>query len=488
MSSQKDSAGFFQLFPSIVLPMFLAVIDQTIVAAALPAIAGDLGGAERLSWIVVSYLVAATIAAPVHGRLGDVFGRRNLMFIALAIFAAGSIACALASSTGMLAAARILQGAGGGGLMTLSQALVGETIPPRERAYYQGYLATVAVTASAFGPVAGGLLTEHLGWRSIFLVNLPTAALAALLVFRLKRRPVLPQPFRFDLPGFLLFGIFIAATLVALERGQAAVSGAWAMSAGLAVVAFAALLLLVRQERRAASPLLPLELLRNSAIWRCDLMAVCHGATLVSLITFMPLFYRIEHGASASRIGLLLLPLTIGIGIGSITTGRLVGRTGRSAIFPSVGLTVVALLLLGASVFTTTLGAVPTALLFGLCSLFMGSVMGVVQLTVQMSSGKGLLGSGAATVQFSRSLGAAFGTAIVSTVLFLSLSASGPETGDAFVRVVQQGASALDNLPPQALAEIGDAFGQAFSRLFLCTAIFAGIGAAAAWTLPLRRI
>jgi len=260
------------------------------------------------------------------------------------------------------------------------------------------------------------------------------------------------------------------------------------MSAGLAVVAFAALLLLVRQERRAASPLLPLELLRNSAIWRCDLMAVCHGATLVSLITFMPLFYRIEHGASASRIGLLLLPLTIGIGIGSITTGRLVGRTGRSAIFPSVGLTVVALLLLGASVFTTTLGAVPTALLFGLCSLFMGSVMGVVQLTVQMSSGKGLLGSGAATVQFSRSLGAAFGTAIVSTVLFLSLSASGPETGDAFVRVVQQGASALDNLPPQALAEIGDAFGQAFSRLFLCTAIFAGIGAAAAWTLPLRRI
>jgi EmrB/QacA subfamily drug resistance transporter len=483
-----SSTSFLQLFPSIVLPMFLAVIDQTIVASALPSIAGDLGGAERISWVVVGYLVATTITAPVYGRLGDVFGRRKLMLVALAVFAAGCTACALSSSIGMLTGARILQGAGGGGLMTLSQALVGEAIPPRERAYYQGYLATVAVTASAFGPVAGGFLTEHLGWRSIFLVNLPLAALAALLVIRLRSRPPSGEPFRFDFAGFGLFALFIASSLIALERGQAATGGSWTAVLVLLGLALVSLLLLLRQERRAPSPLLPLDLLRDPSIWRCDLMAACHGATLVSLITFMPLYYRIAFGASASEIGLLLLPLTVGIGIGSMTTGRMVGRTGRSAIFPSSGLLLVTALLILISFVSGSIGERTTSLLFGLCSLFMGTVMGVVQLTVQTSAGPTALGAGAATVQFSRSLGAAFGTAIVSTLLFLSLKGSGPAAGDAFLEAVQHGVGAIENLPGDEVARIVGAIELAFSRFFLCAAVFAGIGAVAAWTLPMRRV
>ena len=169
---------FLTVFPSIMLPMFLAVVDQTIVATALPAIAATLGGVERLSWVVVAYLVAGTIAAPVYGQLRDVYGGKRMMFVALAIFLVASLLCAVSTSIEMLSAARLLQGLGGGGLMTLSQALIGETIPPRERARYQGYLAGVMVTSSTFGPVVGGLLTHSFGWRSVFLINVPLTLLA----------------------------------------------------------------------------------------------------------------------------------------------------------------------------------------------------------------------------------------------------------------------------------------------------------------------
>ena len=152
---------FLQVFPSIMLPMFIAVMDQTIVATALPAIAASLGEVGRISWVVVSYLFAGTVAAPVYGRLGDVFGRRRLMLVALPIFMVASLVCAASRSVEMLAFARVLQGFGGGGLMTLSQALIGESVPPRERGRYQGYLAAVVVCSNTFGPVVGGI------WRSI---------------------------------------------------------------------------------------------------------------------------------------------------------------------------------------------------------------------------------------------------------------------------------------------------------------------------------
>lgn len=487
MTTSPANPGFFHLFPSIVLPMFLAVVDQTIVASALPAIAASLGNADKLSWIVVSYLVATTISAPVYGRLGDLLGRRRLILIALAIFAVGTILCAVSQSLGMLTAARVLQGAGGGGLMTLSQALVGESIPPRQRAHYQGYLAAVAVSASAFGPVAGGFLTEHFGWRSIFVINLPTILLAAVLVLRLPSSKGKGAPFRFDFWGFTFFAIFIAATLLALERGQSVAQGSWELAIGLAVVGALSLGLLIRQEGRVASPLLPLQVLRNPAVWRADLMAACHGATLVSLISFLPLYFRIVHGTSSARIGLLLLPLTTGIGLGSLVTGRIVARTGRSAIFPSVGMAVVTGMLVLVAVNASSFTEVEMAFVLGLISVFLGTVMGVVQVTVQLAAGAQHLGAGAATVQFSRSLGAAFGTAIVAAVLFTTLSRAGPGGHELFDAVVQGG--------PQAVAKLsGDpetiraAISRAFELAFACTAVFAGINMVAAWSLPVRRI
>ena len=213
--------GFFTIFPSIMLPMFLAVVDQTIVATALPAIAAGTGEVERVSWIVVAYLIAATIAAPIYGRLGDAFGRRRLMFFALALFIVASVPARPSPTIEWLTLARVLQGLGGGGLMTLSQALVGETIPPRERARYQGYLATVAVCANTFGPVAGGYLTEHFGWQSIFLVNVPIGLdrhRADLPAEARRRRAAIE--WRADPGGLIQFTLFVATTLLALEQAQ----------------------------------------------------------------------------------------------------------------------------------------------------------------------------------------------------------------------------------------------------------------------------
>ena len=342
---------FFTIFPSIMLPMFLAVADQTIVATALPAIAGSLGDVEQITWIVISYLIATTIAAPIYGRFGDVFGRRRLMYIGLFIFMAASVLCALAPSVVLLSFARLLQGLGGGGLMTSSQALIGETIPPRERGRYQGYLAAVIVSSSTFGPVAGGYLTQHFGWQSVFLVNLPIGLVAALLMLRLPARRALDEPWNFDALGLVLFVLFVGPTLLAIELSQRLDASLAPAILGLAVCAIGALILLVRQERRAASPLLPISLLSKTAIWLSDALAACHGAALVSLITFLPLYLRVVRGASASESGFLLLPLTAGIGFGALVTGRFVSMTGHTFVFPSFGLIVSLATIIGLALF-----------------------------------------------------------------------------------------------------------------------------------------
>jgi EmrB/QacA subfamily drug resistance transporter len=486
----EPSAGrlFLSVFPSVMLPMFLAVVDQTIVATALPAIAASLGSVERVSWVVVAYLVAATIAAPVYGQLRDVYGGRRVMFAALGVYLAGSLLCAVSVSVEMLALARILQGLGGGGLMTLSQALIGETIPPRERPRYQGYLASVMVTSSTFGPVVGGYLTQHFGWRSVFLINLPLGVIAGLLTLRLASRPARQQPWSFDGMGLVLFVAFIVPVLLALEQAQRISGSTWPTFVALMAIGAVALAALIRQQRRAQHPLLPISLLRQPTIWRSDALAAFHGATLVSLIAFLPIYLRVVHGTSASETGLLLLPLTFGIGTGSILTGRVVSRTGLTAIFPSVGLIFATATLLSLALFANHLGTRELGVLLFCNGLFMGTVMGVVQVTVQNAVGRASLGAAAASVQLSRSIGAAAGTALVGTVLFAALALGDPATARLFGALLEQGPGALAS---EALPDIGRhqaEIAAAFRAAFLTIAGFAAAGVALAWSIPARRL
>lgn len=482
--------GLFKLvFPSVMLPMFMAVSDSTIVASALPAMAASLGDVERVSWVVVAYLVAATIAAPVYGYLGDVFGRRRLMFFALTLFMSASVLCALAPSVLLLAAARVLQGFGGGGLMSLSQALIGEVVPPRQRGHYQSYLATVATVSAVFGPVAGGFLTEHLGWKSIFLINLPLGLMAFALMFRIPHRAgVRHEQWSFDTPGLLWFVSFIAPILIAMEQLRHFDPSTAPQVIALFALAALALVLLLRRERVAAAPLLPIGLLAQPVIWRANGMAACHGATLTALVAFLPIYLRVTHGMSASQMGLLLVPISIGIGVGSIVTGRLVTRTGRTMIYPTWGLAGSTVCLLIFALFSTAMTLTQVMVVLTAASLFMGTVMAVVQVTVQSAAGRKALGTAAGSVQFSRTVGAAFGTALLGSILFATLTFADPDAPAMFGKLVDTGAAAFAVLSPARQAAITEAIALAFRLAFVILPLFTGIGVLLAFTNPSRRI
>ena len=248
------------------------------------------------------------------------------------------------------------------------------------------------------------------------------------------------------------------------------------------------LVLLVRHERRATFPLFPLHLLRQPTIWRSDGLAACHGAALVSLVTFLPLYLHVAQATSAAESGLLLLPLMFGIGAGSMTTGRIVSRTGYTTIFPSVGLILATTALLCLSLLLSSLTRTELAVLLFCNGLFMGTVMGVVQVTVQSAAGSASLGSAAASVQLSRAIGAAFGTALVGTVLFAVLAWTNAETARLFAAVVQQGPDVLAALPAARQGQVHAEIIAAFRAAFLVIAAFTATGVLLAWSIPARRL
>ncbi len=488
MSEAAPTKGlFFTVFPSIVLPMFLAAIDSTIVATALPDIAATLGDVERISWVVVSYLMATTIAAAVCGRLGDALGRKRLLLVSLGVFIVASVMCALAPTMLVLVGARVLQGIGGGGLMTLSQALVGEVVPGRERGKYQGYLASIFMISSTFGPVAGGWLTQHFGWASVFWVNVPLGALATVMALRLPSRAG-SGGLRFDWLGLGFFTAFVVLLLLALEQAQRisveALPGIvlWTAAAGVA------LWLLLRQERRSSYPLIPINLLRNPAIWRADAMGACVGATIVSSVTFMPIYLQVVRGVPPAEVGLLLLPLTAGIAFGSLLTGKMISKTGMTAIFPSFGQVSVCACLVFLAVGAAWVPTGRLAYLFLLLSVSLGTTMPVVQITVQTVAGPKNLGAASASVQFSRSIGAALGTALVGAVLFAVLAARDPAMARLFADVVERGPGVLVGVPEAVRDGLAVEIAGAFRAAFLTIAAFSAGTAVLAWTLPVRRI
>lgn len=461
--------------------MFMGMIDQTIVAAALPAIAVELGGVERIAWVVVFYLVASAISAPVSGRLADALGRRKLLIVALVVSMSGGLLCALSNSLEMLVVSRTIQGLGGGALMSISLALIGQSVPPRERAKYQGYIGAIAMTASSLGPVAGGLLTEAFGWRSVFLLVLPLGAIAALLVLRLPGRSGPREAFVFDWLGLVLFSSFVSLLIVLVN--EAGPSPSWG-HAVLAVLCVACVALFLWRQKRAPSPLLPLPLLRNPSIWRSYLVTICHGAVLVSLVTFVPLYLRAVRDASAAEIGLLMLPMTLGVGLGSIITGQIVSRTGRTAIMPSIGLLGVMAMLIVFGLVSPAMTPLAVALSLGVVAMLLGTVMNVVQLIVASEAGPGLLGTGAGAAMLSRSLGAAIGASITGAVLFAAVAALGT-TEDAGLQGLLRGAAEAGD---GADLQTRDALELAFRYAFFTLAGFAGLGSALAWTIPRRRL
>jgi MFS family permease len=283
--------------------------------------------------------------------------------------------------------------------MVLSQALLGENVPRRQLGRAQGLLAAVITISSTFGPVAGGALTQLFGWPSVFLVNLPLGGLAMLLALRLPASTGSGGRTRFDWLGLLLFAGLVVPLLLALEQMQHLDAATLPGALGGFIVSVICLVLLVRQERRAPQPLFPLHLLRRPAMWRANAIAACSGALLVSEATILPIHLQAVEGASAGRIGLMMLPLTMTVGIGSMLTGRLISRTGRVAIFPSLGQPAAAagllLVALEAQHAGVLLGPWGLPAMLAVVAVFQGSAMPVAQTTAQSLATPAMLGAAA---------------------------------------------------------------------------------------------
>jgi EmrB/QacA subfamily drug resistance transporter len=477
--------AFRQVFPGVMVAMFLAAADQTILASALPTIASHLGGFEYVSWVVVAYLLAATIAAPLYGHLGDRFGRKRMLLVALGVFTVASAGCAAAPTLLTLIVARAVQGLGGGGLMTLAQALIGENVPPRDRGRFQGYFAAVFALASTSGPILGAYLTEHVSWRSVFAINLPLGVLAAFLA---RKIPAVAPPrhgtYRPDIVGTLLFCFATLGLLFVLSSaGHALPFDAWTLYALVALVV-AAFATLYAWEKRSSHPVIPVRLLRRPEILRPDAVVICFAATLFATILYLPLYLQIGRGLAIGTSGTLLLPITLSMVTGATLTGRLVSRTGKVTIFPIIGLSLAtaALVTLGA-----TIAIAPTTLVLALTALTgmgLGMVMPALQVAVQHAAGRDALGAAIGSMSLCRSVGGAIGVALAGAIIFLAIGGSHGTLGGVVQRVMAAGPEYLDQLSAADRAGVTAQLDRAFRIVFFSIAAITSVGVLVATTVP----
>ncbi len=408
---------FLTLFVAVFLPMFMAAIDQTLLATATPAIAASLGGLTDTSWVAVAYLLSSAAVVPLYGRLGDIHGRRDMLVVAVGVFTLGSLACGLAQSLPQLVVARVVQGLGGAGLMTLSQALIGELIAPRERVRFQGYFAAVFTAASVAGPVLGGIVVSHLSWRWLFFVNLPLAAFAVWRLRQLPRgEPHPDQAGNHDLLGIALFAVSAVSGLYWLTSAGHHFPWLSTFSALLVAISLVTLGALVRRERRHPSPFLPVDLLREKAIAFSLVTTSLFAACMFAMVFFIPIYLQLGHRVSAMHSGLLLLPLTAGMVVGAMATGRFVARTGRAKWVPVSGMSLASLALL-------LLGALPpqtlsVGVLGFIAGLGFGTVMPINQVVAQTVAGRARLGAVTSMISLFRSIGGAAGATIFGAVVY----------------------------------------------------------------------
>ncbi|KUN87137.1 MDR family MFS transporter [Streptomyces griseoruber] len=481
---------------ALLLGMLLAALDQTIVSTALPTIVSDLGGLEHLSWVVTAYLLASTAATPLWGKLGDQYGRKRLFQTAIVLFLVASALCGMAQNMPQLIAFRALQGLGGGGLLVLSMAIVGDIVPPRERGRYQGLFGAVFGTTSVLGPLLGGLFTEHLSWRWVFYVNLPVGVVALAVIATVLRIPRRKTRHVIDYLGTLL--IASVATCLVLVASLGGTTWDWASPqiVGLAVLGAVLAVVFVAVERRAAEPVLPLKLFRIRTFTLSAVISFIVGFAMFGAMTYLPTFLQVVQGVSPTMSGVHMLPMVAGMLLSSTGSGQIVSRTGRWKVFPvlGTGVTTIGLLLLHQLDENSSTGEMSTY--FFVFGLGLGLVMQVLVLIVQNAVGYEDLGVATSGATFFRSIGASFGVAVFGTVFANGL---GDKLTDAFrgadlpsglsVHALESDPRDIAELPSSLQPQALHAYASAITDVFLYAAPVALLGFVLAWFLredPLR--
>ncbi|CAL9577288.1 MDR family MFS transporter [Streptomyces sp. enrichment culture] len=494
-AGEQVSGNVLVSIGALLLGLLLAALDQTIVATALPTIVSELGGLEHLSWVVTAYLLASTAATPLWGKLGDQYGRKKLFQTAIVIFLVGSALCGAAQDMSQLIAFRALQGLGGGGLIVLSMAIVGDLVPPRERGRYQGLFGAVFGTTSVLGPLLGGLFTEHLSWRWVFYVNLPVGVVALGVIAAVLHIPRRATRHVIDYLGTLL--IASVATCLVLVASLGGTTWAWdsPQIAGLAVLGAVLAVAFVAVERRAAEPVLPLKLFRVRTFTLSAVISFIIGFAMFGAMTYLPTYLQVVQGVTPTMSGVHMLPMVAGILLASTGSGQIVSRTGRWKVFPVAGTAVTTLGLLLLHQLDAHSSTAVTSLFFFVLGFGLGLVMQVLVLIVQNAVPYEDLGVATSGATFFRSIGASFGVAIFGTVFAGRL---GDELTDALRGArLPPGVSAdaleadprgIAALPPALRASALDAYASAITDVFLYAAPVALLGFVLAWFLKEDRL
>lgn len=477
---------------ALMIAMLLAMLDNMIIGTAMPTIVGELGGLAHLSWVVTAYTLATAASTPIWGKLGDLYGRKGIFLTAIVVFLLGSVLSGMAQDMGQLIGFRAVQGLGAGGLMVGVMAIIGDLIPPRERGKYQGMMAGVMALAMIGGPLVGGTITDHLGWRWSFYINLPLGAVALAMVTAVLHLPRKERSkARVDYLGAALLTVGITAIVLVTTWGGTEYAWSSAIIMELVALGVAALVGFLFVESRAAEPIMPLHIFRNRNFTLMSVIGFLTGFVMFGAVLFLPLFQQSVQGASATNSGLLLLPMLLSMMVVSLVSGRMTTNTGKYKIFPIIGggLMVAGLLLL-AQMGTGT-SRLTSGLYMAVLGAGMGFLMQITMLVAQNSVEMKDMGVASSSTTLFRTLGSSFGVSIMGA-LFTSRvqdAMAGRGGSAATSQSAQLDAESLAKLPEHMREAYQFAVASGTQAAFLLGGIIAVIGFVAAFfvkEVPLR--
>lgn len=431
---------FGMVFAGLMTVMLLASLDQTIVATALPTIVGELHGVSHMAWVTTAYILAATIAMPVYGRVGDLIGRKTLFLSAISVFLVGSAVAGMAANMTMLIIGRGIQGLGGGGLMILSQTIIADLVPPRQRAKYMAPIGAVFGLSAVAGPLLGGWFTDSVGWRWAFWINLPVGLLAlavCAVALRLPRRAVTVT---IDFLGIALMATAVSCTVLVATWGGTTYEWSDPVILWLGAGGLVAWVVFFLSQRRAAEPVIPLWLFRSRIFNLATLISlIVVGVGMFAVIGYLPTYLQMVYGYSATESGLLLIPMVVGLMATALPSGQLISRTGRYKIYPILGSAIVAGTALLMSTLDVDTSVVVVCVYVFLLGAGIGLLMQTLVLAVQNDFPASHVGTATSANNFFREIGATLGTAVVGAIFTNRLTTQ-----------------LADTMPPQGAATVGD--------------------------------